>query len=68
MMDQLLLLHAQRFQSYFTFEVCGEFTSMADSNIHRMKNSAETSVTVNVVFNYKNNERTQLQSPVQRAS
>ena len=42
--------------------------SMADSNIHRMKNSAETSVTVNVVFNYKNNERTQLQSPVQRAS
>jgi hypothetical protein len=40
----------------------------ADSNIHRMKNSAETSVTVNVVFNYKNNERTQLQSPLQRAS
>jgi hypothetical protein len=41
---------------------------MADSNIHRIKNSAETSVTVNVVFNYKNNERTQLQSPLQRAS
>ena len=44
------------------------FWNEADSNIHRIKNSAETSVTVNVVFNYKNNERTQLQSPLQRAS
>jgi hypothetical protein len=41
---------------------------VVDSNIQRIKNSAEASVKVNVVFNHKNNARTQLQPPLQRAS
>ena len=40
----------------------------ADSNIQRIKNSAETSVNVNVFFNHKNNARSHLQPPLQRAS